>query len=170
MVSVIERFANSVKGDSVRLLLLGDNLGVVLAFRRCRARCYGLLSQVRSSWASALTRDLKIPYHWSVLNSTRQISVAAFFFTTEKPNDSVTATSDQYPPPPSLERSTWGIKLVWLRMFSFSFPFSSLPFFPVSSLFAPPRLQRLDIFPPWLANLGFSPLGLPTWDYSPRVD
>lgn len=35
VVSTIERFANCVEGENVRVLLLGDNLAVVLAFSRC---------------------------------------------------------------------------------------------------------------------------------------
>ena len=42
LVKAAERVANSVPMSSVRVLLLGDNMSVVLAFGRCRAREYKL--------------------------------------------------------------------------------------------------------------------------------
>ena len=70
-VSAVERFTNCLNGCNCRVLILGDNLVVILAFGRSRARDFGLLCQVRRACACALAHDLKVSYHWlpSELNS-----------------------------------------------------------------------------------------------------
>ena len=51
------RVAHSVGMERQRVLMLGDNLGVVLAFSRRRAQSFKLLCQIRRVMALALARS-----------------------------------------------------------------------------------------------------------------
>ena len=58
-MNAVERYVNSIPGSNSRLLILGDNLGMILSFSRCRAKSFDLLTQVRRFSACCLARNLK---------------------------------------------------------------------------------------------------------------
>ena len=64
VVKAVSRIANSRPMRNRRCVLLGDNMSVVLAFGRCRAKDFRLLTQVRRACALALSRGLRFYYRW----------------------------------------------------------------------------------------------------------
>ena len=63
-VKVGERIANVRSLGSKRILILNDNLAVVLAFSRRRAKHFPLLIQIRRMAAIALAKNLRFSYRW----------------------------------------------------------------------------------------------------------
>lgn len=76
LVMSLKRIAASVFGHDVRQLLLSDNMSVVLAFDRSRARNYTLLKQIRLFQAYCLARNIQTTVRWvpSELNSADEPS------------------------------------------------------------------------------------------------
>ena len=64
VVKAVERMCNSKPVSSFRVLILGDNLGVILAFSRRRARDFRLLIQIRRVVALCLARGVKCYFRW----------------------------------------------------------------------------------------------------------
>jgi len=60
----LERSVLNTHGGECRVLLLGDNLGVVLAFGRCRSKDFVLLSLIRRFCAIILARGLHVAVRW----------------------------------------------------------------------------------------------------------
>ena len=56
LISAIERVGNSAPNSNVRVLFLSDNLAVVLAFGRYRAKNFKLLTLIRRAASYALAR------------------------------------------------------------------------------------------------------------------
>jgi hypothetical protein len=77
-VSSIERLVNCIEGCNDRVLVLGGNLTVVLAFGRCRAKDFKLLNQVRRSCACCLARNLEVCFRWCRPNLITPILEAGF--------------------------------------------------------------------------------------------
>ena len=76
LVRAVERCATSNHGRDSRSLFLGDNLAMVLAFERCRARDYKLLVLIRRMCAWCLARGLRARFRWvpSELNNSDSAS------------------------------------------------------------------------------------------------
>ncbi|CAK0810365.1 unnamed protein product, partial [Prorocentrum cordatum] len=72
LVKAVARVCNCVPGGFCRVLLLGDNMSVILACERFRARSFGLLVQIRRIAAYALARGVRFGFRWhpSELNSS----------------------------------------------------------------------------------------------------
>ena len=64
MVKAAKRVSNSRTVSDLRVLILGDNLGVVLAFGRSRARKFELLIQIRRLVSLGLARGIRFYYRW----------------------------------------------------------------------------------------------------------
>ncbi|CAK0879749.1 unnamed protein product [Prorocentrum cordatum] len=64
VVKAVERVASSRAGRDGRVLLLGDNMAVTLAFSRSRARDFKLLTMIRRTAACAFARGLRFSYRW----------------------------------------------------------------------------------------------------------
>ena len=71
LVLGFRRMAISRYGRNSRQLALCDNMSVVLAFNRCRAKDFGLLKQIRRAAAYSLSRNIGLSVRWipSELNS-----------------------------------------------------------------------------------------------------
>ena len=67
----VSRAANCRPSCDCRVLILNDNLSVVLAFARSRAREFRLITQIRLMCASSLARNISFYFRWipSELNS-----------------------------------------------------------------------------------------------------
>jgi hypothetical protein len=62
------RVGNCIPMRNVRVLILGDNLGVILAFSRRRARDFKLLVQIRRLVAIGLARGIRFHVRWIPVN------------------------------------------------------------------------------------------------------
>ena len=67
----VSRAANCRPCCGCRVSILNDNLSVILAFARSRAREFRLITQIRRMCASSLARNIKFYFRWipSELNS-----------------------------------------------------------------------------------------------------
>ena len=70
------RAGNCLPADGSRILMLGDSLGVILAFPRRRARNFKLLCRIRRVVAIGLARNIKFIFRWipSELNNADESS------------------------------------------------------------------------------------------------
>ena len=64
-LKAVERVASSRAGRDGRVLLLGDNMAVVLACSRSRARDVKLLAMIRRAAARSSGRGLRFSYRWT---------------------------------------------------------------------------------------------------------
>jgi hypothetical protein len=64
IVKISDRLANIKYLSDQRILILNDNLAVVLAFSRRRARDFKLLLQVRRIAAVSLAKDFRFAFRW----------------------------------------------------------------------------------------------------------
>ena len=101
MVKAASRAAHCAPMHDCRILLLGDNLGVILCFARSRAREFGFLVQVRRLCAFGLSRNIRFAVRWvpSEFNSGDEGSHK--YETSYDPTKSL--TSQLGPPVPSAE-------------------------------------------------------------------